>query len=95
LVRAVHRCRLTEFKIGQRLFKAGDLSISGGFNSLHSRELREREKERKGARREEEGRGRVGNRRIKLFSTPDLRSSSIMPLSIFLFVYLDRSMTCE
>ena len=95
LVRAVHRCRLTEFKSWQRLFKARDLSI---FEiPLHTNpESLEKERKRakeQGEKKKEEGRGE--NRRINLFSTPDLRSSFIMPLFISLFVFLDRSMTCE
>ena len=95
LVRAVHNCRLTEFKSWQRLFIAGDLSI---FEDSIPDQIESSEKERKrakeqGEKKKEEGRGE--NRRIKLFSPPDLRSSSIMLLFISLFVSLDRSMTSE
>ena len=95
LVRAVHNCRLTEFKSWQRLFIAGDLSI---FEDSIPDQIESSEKERKrakeqGEKKKEEGRGE--SRRINFFSTPDLRSSSIMPLFISLFVFLDRSMTCE
>ena len=95
LVRAVHKCRLTEFKSWQRLFKARDLPI---FEDSIPDQIESSEKERKrakeqGEKKKEEGRGE--NRRIKLFSPPDLRSSSIMLLFISLFVSLDRSMTSE
>jgi hypothetical protein len=95
LVRTVHNCRLTEFKSWQRLFIAGDLSI---FEDSIPDQFESSEKERKrakeqGEKKKEEGRGE--NRRIKLFSPPDLRSSSIMLLFISLIVSLDRSMTSE
>ena len=95
LVRAVHRCRLTDFKLWQRLFIARDLPI---FEILHSRSDLTGEKERKrakeqGGKRKEKERGE--SRRINTISTPNLRSSSIMLFFISLFVYLDRFMTCE
>jgi len=80
--------------LAEAIYSGGSLHFRG-FHFIPDRELSEREKESKGARREEEGRGRGENRRINPFSTPDLRSSSIMPLFISLFVFLDRSMTCE
>jgi hypothetical protein len=57
LVRAVHRCRLTEFKSWQRLFKAGDLSIFGDsipFQIESSEKERKRAKEQGEKKKEEE-----------------------------------------
>ena len=47
LVRAVHECRLTDFKLEQRLFIAGSLPKSA---ILHSRSDLNSERERKGAK---------------------------------------------
>jgi hypothetical protein len=56
------------------------------------------ERERKRAKEQEEEKKEEEEAKVEgssIFSTPDLRSSFIMTLSISLFVYLDRSMTCE
>ena len=95
LVRAVHRCRLAAFKFWQRLYIAGDLSIFKGWipDQIESSEKERKRAKEQGGKTKEEERGE--SRRINPFSTPDLRSSSIMLFFISFLVFLDRSMTCE
>jgi hypothetical protein len=58
------------------------------------RAQRESEREQRSKERRRRRKKRRNSKDLAL-PTPDLQSSFIMTLSISLFVYLDRSMTCE
>jgi hypothetical protein len=90
LVRAVHRCRLTEFKSWQRLFKARDLSIFGDsipFQIESSEKERKRAKEQ-GEKKKEEEEAKIDGSTSSPHPIFDL-VLSCLSLSLYLYFWTD------
>ena len=90
LVRAVHNCRMTEFKSWQRLFKARDLSIFG--IPLHSiPESSEKERKRakeQGEKKKEEEEAKIYGSSSSPFPIFDL-VLSCLSLSLYLYFWTE------